>query len=57
MHLHLRLPPGQDPGDRQQDLADRRGERRHAYRPGRCRRRVKVAASGLDRGQLTVVAG
>jgi hypothetical protein len=47
----LRLPPGQRPGDRQQDLAERRGEGGHPDRPGRRSRRVQVAAGGLDRGQ------
>jgi len=47
----LRLPSGQRPGDRQQDLAERRGEGGHPHRPGRRSRRVQVAAGGLDRGQ------
>jgi hypothetical protein len=47
----LRLPSGQQPGDRQQDLAERRGEGGHPDRPGRRSRRVQVAAGGFDRGQ------
>ena len=37
--------------DRQQDLADGRGERRHPYGPGWRRGRVEVQAGGLEGGE------
>ena len=51
VHPDVRLSAGQGAGRREQDLADRGGERGYPHRAGWRRRRVQVAAGGLERGQ------